>query len=374
LIDEQDSQEDAMSFFDDFIDVVKDVGTSATRIVTDTAIDLANVTTGFQFDDDMQSAKKAMSDAGIYSAADAIQKNHYAFLKDLERDAKDKSERLTELYRQGDECVVQVNNLAAQFSAMVDDLDVLSREWSDYEALCKRLSVYPGWIDVLQALGVKLIPLSEIDNYKNNWQSAAQWMAATSLIGNGASALTGLSGIAAAARAARLIKATRVVQAAKFTKFASVAGKASLVLTIATVGLDIGLSVFEQEDRKSRLESYLRDVDEEIARAVRELAELDAKRDQLRTLIDKLMAAAGVLPKQGWSQWYAAEKQRVQTLKDALVTLEGAIKRAEALVKANHDYSRERLLKLVLSSDPLLTTEVVNVVIDQVLKSLAVSA
>ena len=41
-----------MSFWDDFAEgftrTIKDIGTSVTRIVTDTAIDLGNVVTGFQ--------------------------------------------------------------------------------------------------------------------------------------------------------------------------------------------------------------------------------------------------------------------------------------------------------------------------------------
>lgn len=359
-----------MSFFDDFIGVVKDVGTSITRIATDTAIDLANVTTGFQFDAEMQSAKKAMSDAGIYSAADAIQKNHYAFLKDMEIDARSKSERLAQLYGQGDELVAQVNNRAVQFSEMADDLDVLAREWNEYEALYKRFSVYPVWIEVLQKSGIKVISLTEIGNYRNTWQEAAKWLSLTGLITNSASALTGVSGIAAAARAARLIKATRVAQAARFTKLASAAGKASLVLTIASIGLDIGLSVFELEDRKSRLNAYLHDVDEEIARAGKELGELRAKLDQVTALIDRLIATAGLAHGHDWHTWYLAERQQILTRKSALITLDGAIRRAEELVKANHDYSHARLLGLVQAIDPLLSTELVNAVIDRVLHSL----
>ncbi|WP_043640564.1 hypothetical protein [Chromobacterium haemolyticum] len=363
-----------MSFFDDFISVVRDVGTSATRIVTDTAIDLANVTTGFQFDDEMRSAKKAMSDAGVYSAADAIQKNHYGFLKDLETEAKNKNEKLTELYRQGDELVFHVNSRTSQFSALVDDLDILGREWSEYEALCKKLVVYPEWVNYLQSSGIKIISLSEIDNYKNNWQEAAKWMVVTSLVNDGATAVAGLSGMAAAARAAQLVKATKVVQAAKFTKFASVAGKASLVLTIASVGLDIGLSVLELEDRKDRLESYLRDVDEEIGRAGKEIDGLKAKLGQVNELIQRLIATAGLSNEQGWAEWYQAELTRIRAINNKLVTLAGAIERAEKLIEANRDYNRERLFQLVLASEPSLPKEAVQAVIERVLQRPPVTA
>ena len=63
-----------MSFFEDFIEGVKDVGTSSVRIITDTAIDIGNVATGFQFNDEMESAKKEMSDVGILNHKDAIEK------------------------------------------------------------------------------------------------------------------------------------------------------------------------------------------------------------------------------------------------------------------------------------------------------------
>ena len=79
-----------MSFWDDFAQGLKDVGTSAARIVTDTAIDIGDVATGFQFTGWMKAAKKTMSDAGVLSAADAIEKNHYPFLKTMERDAESK--------------------------------------------------------------------------------------------------------------------------------------------------------------------------------------------------------------------------------------------------------------------------------------------
>jgi hypothetical protein len=50
-----------MSFWKDFAQGLKDVGTTTTRIMTDTAIDLGNVATGFQFNNEMEAAKKKMS-------------------------------------------------------------------------------------------------------------------------------------------------------------------------------------------------------------------------------------------------------------------------------------------------------------------------
>ncbi|NJL26175.1 MAG: hypothetical protein HC902_14145 [Calothrix sp. SM1_5_4] len=47
-----------MGFFDDFLTTVKDIGTSAVRVVTDTAIDLTDVATGLQFSEEMDAAKK----------------------------------------------------------------------------------------------------------------------------------------------------------------------------------------------------------------------------------------------------------------------------------------------------------------------------
>lgn len=47
-----------MPFWNDFVDGLKDVGTSATRIVTDTAIDIGDVATGFQFSDDMAKPRR----------------------------------------------------------------------------------------------------------------------------------------------------------------------------------------------------------------------------------------------------------------------------------------------------------------------------
>ncbi|HCN46818.1 MAG TPA: hypothetical protein DIT18_15145 [Pseudomonas sp.] len=362
-----------MSFFDDFLDIVKDIGTSATRMVTDTAIDLANIATAFHFDGEMQDAKKALTDVGIHSAGDAIQKRHYAFLPEMEKNARSKYERLTGLYRQGDDLAALINRRSNQFCLMVDDLDILALECSDYEALHERLSVYPGWIDSLQNSSIKLISLGKMESYKNNWQVAAKWMLGSSRVNDAVTVLAGFSGLAAAARAAYLIKTSRVVAAVRFTKVASVAGKASLVLTVVSIGLDIGLSVFELEDRQSRLESYLRDVEAEIVRGGAELDKLNEKSRQLDELIGTLVSAAGVSLIEDWSTWYQSERQRIRVLKSALISLEGAIERAEALARANQDYSHARLFLLLTSVDPSLSAELVNAVIERVLSDASLS-
>lgn len=359
-----------MSFFDDFVTVVKDIGTSATRIVTDTAIDLANVATGLQFDEEMEKAKQSMKDAGIYSASDAIERGQYGFLKDMEVLAQSKYQSLTEIYRTGDQLVTDVNSRTARLFILTDQLDVLAREWDDYEAVYAKLNSHPEWIKYPNAIEIKLIPLNEINNYKTKWQEAGKWIASTSLATNAATLVSSLTGLAAAARAAQLLKLSRLGQVARFTKLANVAGKASLVLTVASIGLDIGLTVAQLEDKKNRLESYLRDVDAELARANREIADLKDKLVKANALIAKVIETAGLKNEADWEGWFDSELTRVRESKKKLITITGSIERAQKLVEVNRDCSKDRLVQMILASEPQLEGMASNIV-DRVLRLVA---
>lgn len=359
-----------MSFLDDLVSVVKDIHTSTARIVVDTAIDLANVATALQFEQEMDGAKKAMKDAGIYSASEAIERRHYGFLTDMEAQAKSKYQLLTETYQAGDSLAAEVNARKARFIILGDQLDLLARESSEYEAVYARVSAYPEWVNHPKIKTAKIIPLDEINQYKTKWQEVGKWIAVSSLTTNGATLVSSLTGMAAAARAAQLMKVSRLGQVARFAKLANVAGKASVVLTVVSIGLDIGLSVAQLEDKKSRLESYLRDVDAELDRGNRALAELKEQRIQIDALIAKLVEGAGLKNDSEWERWCEMELARIRESKTKLVTVVGSIERAQKLIEANRDYRKDRLKDMILASEPELE-DIVSDLIDRTLRQLA---
>lgn len=347
----------------------KDVGTSAVRIVTDTAIDIGDTVTGFKFSKDMDNAKKTMSKAGIKKASEAIEDNHYAFLKTMQADAEKKNDELVRLCQQGkDRCAV-LNNSNDKFVNMEHQLRLLSAMAEEYKSLLKEHECYPSWIDKGQSCNIKII--SQFNNGDNfaKWQKVSDLMIKSGLITIGADALIGIGGIAAAVRAAQLSKLFRVASAAKFTKFSSIAGKASVALTVVVIGLDIGLSVVELEKRKDKLKQYLREVDKEISHANKDISDLQDKISLVDQLIEKLFDAAEVRGLPEWENWFKQQSDEITEASTVMISLSGAITRAECLVKhCINKYSHAELLEYVKNVEPQLSDDMINEIIEIIKK------
>ncbi|NBD17076.1 MAG: hypothetical protein GVY04_13315 [Cyanobacteria bacterium] len=187
--------------------VAKDVGTSATRIVTDTAIDLANVSTGFQFNDDMEAAKKAMSDAGIISAAEAIEKNHYGFLKDMEDEARAKHKEITRLLKKGERIELQRDNKASVLERMLLDIDNLIQISDEVNQLLEKAAQIPGWEKWAKILDISPTPITDIDKYKTDWHEIGQRIIISRMSADAASGVSALSSVGLLAKASKLTKA-----------------------------------------------------------------------------------------------------------------------------------------------------------------------
>ena len=158
-----------MGFWNDFAEGIKDVGTSATRIVTDTAIDLGNVATGFQFNEEMESAKKEMSDAGVLSPADAIAKNHYGFLKDMEKEARTKFETVTALYQEGQLLELERDRKATDLEEMLNQADVLAQMSLEAQKLLEEATNIPNWQKWAVILDVPQLSLQKINASVTQW-------------------------------------------------------------------------------------------------------------------------------------------------------------------------------------------------------------
>ncbi|NJL26176.1 MAG: hypothetical protein HC902_14150 [Calothrix sp. SM1_5_4] len=287
----------------------------------------------------------------------------------MEASANTKYQALTELYRRGDQLAEELNGRSNRFSIKVDQLEILSREWEEYEAVYASLNKHPEWIKQLQQSSITIIPLDELMAKKSQWGDAAKWIVGANL-GVSASSAISTFGASPRARAARLAKVSKVAQATRFTKVANMAGKASLVLTVVSVGLDIGLTVVQLEEKKSQLESFLREVDQEIARGNAEIAEFTQKLSTVNSLTAQLVAAAGLQNEDQWPTWHAAELDRIRSARDHLINLGGSIARAEKIAQEYRDMRRDRLINLVLASEPQLAV-VVEAIVDRVLQQAA---
>jgi len=313
-----------MGFFDDFVDVAKDVGTSATRIVTDTAIDLGDVATGFQFSDEMSTAKRKMSEAGILSAADAIEKNHYGFLKDMEKEAQAKYDTVALLYKDGQSAELARDKKADSLANMLQDADVLAQMSSEAQTLLAKARSIPDWEKWMDVLDISDDALNSLDTSVSKWNEVGQKIMLANLGTNAASGVTGLVGLSALAKASKGLKASKLSSAAskgsKFAKVGKLASRASVVLAVATVGLDIGLSVVELEKREDDLTKNIKALDEGISEANRDITSLRKETRQIGLRIYEVLNS--VEPPQteiSWDGWVEATRASLEKLRSRLV-------------------------------------------------------
>ncbi len=333
--------------------VAKDVGTSATRIVTDTAIDLANLGTGFQFNDDMEAAKKAMSDAGILSAADAIEKNHYGFLKDMENEARTKHKEITRLLTEGERIELQRDNRASVLERMLLDVDNLVQISDEVNQLLEKAAQIPGWEKWAKILDISPTPITDIDKYKTDWNEIGQRIIISRMSVDATSSVSALASLGLLAKASKLTKASKVSKASKFMKVGKLAGRASGVLAVASVGLDIGLSISELEAKKDKLEQYLKELNDGIAESNQDLTDLRGELREINLRIDELLNT--IKPKQteeSWDNWVEDKAEALKKLRSRLVSFEGIRATAIKIAQSTKSLPYDVRVAMIVASDP----------------------
>ena len=332
------------------LSVAKDVGTSATRIVTDTAIDLANVSTGFQFNDDMEAAKKAMSSAGVLSAADAIEKNHYGFLKDMENEARSKHVKITQLLKESERIEIERNNRVSALENMLIDVDNLIQISDEVNKLLEKTSKIPGWEKWAKMLDISPTPINEIGKYATDWNKVGQRIVISKMsvdVTSSALASTGLL-----ARASKLTKISKVSKTSRFLKIGKLAGRASTVLAVASIGLDIGLSIAELEAKQDQLEKYLKELNDGIAESNQDLTDLRREVREINLRINELLNS--VEPKQKeefWDDWVEDKVEELKQLRNRLVSFEGIRNTAIKLAQSTTDLDYNVRVAMIVASD-----------------------
>lgn len=332
------------------LSVAKDVGTSATRIVTDTAIDLANVSTGFQFNDDMEAAKKAMSSAGVLSAADAIEKNHYGFLKDMENEARSKHVKITQLLKEGERIEIERNNRVSALENMLIDVDNLIQISDEVNKLLEKTSKIPGWEKWAKMLDISPNPVNEIGKYATDWNEVGQRIVISKMSVDVTS--SALASMGLLARASKLTKISKVSKTSRFLKIGKLAGRASTVLAVASIGLDIGLSIAELEAKQDQLEKYLKELNDGIAESNQDLTDLRKEVREINLRINELLNS--VEPKQKeefWDDWVEDKVQELKQLRNRLVSFEGIRNTAIKLAQSTTDLDYNVRVAMIVASD-----------------------
>lgn len=375
-----------MSFWDDFAQGLKDVGTSVTRIVTDTAIDIGDVATGFQFTDDMQAAKKTMSDAGVLSAADAIEKNHYPFLKTMERDAESKLAQVQSLFAQGQAEERKTTALMATLSDMCLDVSLLFQESLEARELLAEAKKIPNWKKWVTVLDIPAISLDEIDKVSEasqKWETVGRSIQTSGLVVGAADGIAVLVALAALSKGSKLAKLGQVgtsaglktgakasqvlVKSSKFIKVGKMAGKASGVLAVVTVGIDIGLSVVELEAKKSALEKTLSELNSGIAEAQKDLADLKRDNEGISGSIQSLLRSVSPPQTQGsWQSWVEATRASLRLGIVRLLSVSETIRRAEQKAEQTRGKPLDLRISYVAAIDPAISLEEARQIIDRI--------
>lgn len=340
--------------------VAKDVGTSATRIVTDTALDvidggadLVGQPTNFPED-----AKRKMSEAGVISAHEAIEKNHYSFLKEREKQAQAKYDELVLLHNQTQEAEKQRDAREDKYSAMLFDIEVLAQMTIEAQEEFAKVAQLPDWEQWAQTLDLSLPGLQNLSKYVSQWDKVGRSLSLSKTTGGLAEGVIGIGAIAVAAKAAKLSKLGKVAKATKFAKVGKLLGRASGVLAVIGVGLDVGLSFAEFEAKADRLRQYLDELDNGIKETKESIADLETEIKQINTAIDELLHS--VSPKQSeatWKTWFEDKKSKLNTLRTQLIDLTTIRQEALKTARLTVSYPIESRIGMITSLDPDITED-----------------
>jgi hypothetical protein len=218
-----------------FLSVLKDIGTSSVRIVTDTAIDVGNVATGFQFNESMESAKKSMDDVGLKSASTAIKDNHYSEIDTISKELTRRGQSIQKKLNNYDQQNTELNdrvNLYQTFSDRAFQINLLQNEINHLINITRgelpELENFKGQIDQL---------IKQEPSPTSNFNAAQRALVYSSLV----TSFGSTAGLATAAMSST-------------AKTVKIAGRASAILAVASVGLDVGMAFasYEKELKKLR--------------------------------------------------------------------------------------------------------------------------
>jgi prefoldin subunit 5 len=361
-----------MSLFNEIFDTIQDVETSLTRMVTDSVIDLTNAATGFHFNDELEKAKKEMSNAGILNATDSIEKHFYSFLKDMECEARNKYQELLNLNKEGMQLESQLKEKRKFKKKIVDDIEFLMQISLEAKKKFETLKVIPNWGEAMEKFGV--VPnFFKSNDYISKWNKVSETLNITMVGINTASGITGITALSSSLiqqirefkNIEKLGQESVELQASsRLLKIGRAAGKASIVLTIASIGLDVGLSVVELKKRKDELEHSLTQLNYDLTKISQDITELQKELKNIESLTNQLLLDVDPqLTIESWADWVETKKEELVHLQEHLVAFEGIINQATKIAEVTKGESYQLRIQLIQNLDPRISEQLASALI-----------
>lgn len=283
-----------------FWKILKDVGTSSVRIVTDTGIDVGNVVTGFQFSGKMESAKKAMDKVGLKSASTAIRDNHYPEIEVLTSELKLRGQRISMKVEEHTALTAAVSERLLTYHNFADRVSELN---ALQHVITHLMRVTKGDIPELAEF--------EIDS-KLNLKPASGGGT-----GFGSTQRTLIYTQLAAGTGATIALTATVMSSS--AKVARVASRASAVLFVASVGLDVALSFASYSKQLKQLREMKQKAITDEATLDTELTELETQQTTVDAAIEEILNACDPRQQeQGFLSWADARKAELMDVRGNL--------------------------------------------------------
>ncbi|WP_417812293.1 hypothetical protein [Thalassospira alkalitolerans] len=344
-----------MSFFNSVGKFFRDAGTSIGRIVTDSAIDIANVATGFQFSKDMETAKKAMTDVGFKSASDAIKDNHYGHLKELGKTAKKKNDEIEKRTNDFKALDTRFTSRLDTYGVLLSDLNRLINLGETVRAALKAESQLssipyemppefpsPKQFQMTKSVAIEAIEIAQLSSDGLSAAALATW-SGTKL------------GTKLAKSAASVGRSARI---------ASTASKASAALLVVSVGLDIGMSIAILEQQSKELPKFISERDEDLRLLETERTSLQTKFDAVEAGIKSMLAITDpALSEESWSDWLDKRKRQLRDILYQSVSEKTFYEGAENIARQNSGKSERVRIKEIHATYPALNRKTIKAII-----------
>ncbi len=286
-------------------DTYKNVVAPAVRIVTDTAIDVGDLVTGTHFHDDMDKAKKTLDEAGIDTVTTRIEENHYPEIKSLQADLTNKQKQIQKLQTDISAADAGLTGRIAIHNNWVNSIQIIQGLQDELQRVLEKLDAVKG-----QSFKITL----------SDTQMKKIEMSSTFVLNRDALKYTnfGVAGLST------ILAVTSI--ASKSAQVAKLAGRASVVLMVVGIALDIGMAVSQLEEQKRQLQSQNTEADKILQESYSTLGDIQNVRITIDDEMDKILKAC--IPQQteetfsAWADKVIADlKQAVSKAKEALHTM-----------------------------------------------------
>jgi uncharacterized coiled-coil protein SlyX len=250
---------------------------------------------------------------------------------------------------------------------MLVDIDNLIQISNEVNQLLETASKIPGWEKWAKMLDISLTSVEEIGKYATDWNEVAQGIVISRMSADVAGGVSAVASLGMIAKASKLAKVSKTSKASKFLKVGKLVGRASGVLAVASIGLDIGLSITQLEAKQDQLEQYLKELNDGIAETNQDLTDLRREVREINLRIYELLNT--IEPQQteaSWNNWVADKTEELKQLRSRLVSFEGIRDTAMKLAQSTTGLPYDVRVKMIAASDPSIDENEAQLIIAEV--------